>query len=374
MITFKLYNTDMNDYEQYPLYSINLFNRINLVIGRSGSGKTYLADRLRDIRDNVLPWKAECYVNEDKDKQVKIRLLDNIEYMNEMLSELDQLIFIDEDTFQLIRQSGNISKIENSQNYFVIMDRQSLIKLDINIRAIFIFKRYRLNGEIAYKTEEAIKLYTSSITDVDIHNIKYIITEDTESGKQFWTSMLDKLEMIESAAQGSGEIRKTLEKLDKLDGDILVALDYDRGARIIQDIIRSKKINNNRIHFIPLESFEEVLCNSEFILDKCNHIRPLVLNYKKHITCRSKSTGKYFSALLFQYVKQKPPINVTSKRNAEQFYKKGMPNFKECFIDDCCSFNNAGCKLRFSGNKRKAMLANKFKGYRVFQSGGTDKG
>lgn len=81
---------------------------------------------------------------------------------------------------------------------------------------------------------------------------------------------------------------------------------------------------------------KEVICNSEFILSKCPTIKDLVINYKKYITPEFKNTGKYFSSLLFRYVKAKPPVE--SKMNATKFYRKGAPYFQVCFIEDCCSY------------------------------------
>lgn len=135
----------------------------------------------------------------------------------------------------------------------------------------------------------------------------------------------------------------------------------------------SSHIDMSRIHFIPLESFEEVICNSEFILSKFPKLREPAINYKKHMNSTYNSTGSYFNSLIFNFIKQKPPIDTGKKRNIEQFYSKGMEYFKECFIDDCCSFEMESCKLQFEGNKKLAMLSNKFECYRIFISNTDEK-
>lgn len=128
----------------------------------------------------------------------------------------------------------------------------------------------------------------------------------------------------------------------------------------MNEIINRGAIDKSRIVFIPLESFEEVICNSEFILSKFPEMRDEVLNYKYYIDCSYKHTGKYFSHLLHKYVKVKSPIIKDSKHNVTKFYSKGMKNFEQCFINDCCEFNRDNCKLYFDGDKKKAMLSNKF--------------
>ena len=91
-----------------------------------------------------------------------------------------------------------------------------------------------------------------------------------------------------------------------------------------------------------------------------------MVNYKDYINATHQSTGKYFGGLLFTFVKQEPPINRKGSRNKEKFYEKGDIHFKMCFIDDCCYFDKPGCKLKFDGDKKEAMLANKFEQYRIF--------
>lgn len=125
---------------------------------------------------------------------------------------------------------------------------------------------------------------------------------------------------------------------------------------IIDDI----DIDKNKLIFISMESFEEVICNSEFILSKFPEMRDKVINYQDYIDASYKHAGKYFSDLLFKYVKVKSPLKKDGQRNATKFYEKGMNNFVECFLSDCCSFNIENCKLYLSENKRDKLLNNKF--------------
>lgn len=41
-----------------------------------------------------------------------------------------------------------------------------------------------------------------------------------------------------------------------------------------------------------------------------------------------------------------------------------MEKFKECFLEDCCSIQKDDCFMYYDGDKKKAMLANKFEIYR----------
>lgn len=96
-------------------------------------------------------------------------------------------------------------------------------------------------------------------------------------------------------------------------------------------------------------------------------MRDEVINYKKYINAQFKSKGHYFNKLLFKYVKVKSPIKKSGDRNITKFYSKGMENFKECFIQDCCAYGkNEDCKLYYDKDKKIAMLSNKFEFLQVF--------
>lgn len=356
----------------YPIFNMDIFNRINVVIGDSGAGKSHFFRSLQLALLGSDPWTYSCV--SDQGEKLNIHAITSIDDYKLHISDVNSIIVIDEDVTEALRKNGNLDLMNKSRNYFILLDRQLQVKVETNIASILGMKSFSYKGNKIYKAYTYFNMQGVSDVDYNKYQIEFIVTEDKKSGKTFWKEELDKLNLVDLDHDGSGGLQEKIEEiLSKSDKDILVALDYDRGSKILFNILESKDIDKSRIHFIALESFEEVICNSEFILSVYPQLRDLVINYKRYITCSSPSTGSYFSALLFKYVKQRPPISVHSKRNIEQFYSKGMTNFKECFIDDCCSFNNAECKLRFSGNKRKAMLANKFKGYRVFQSGGTDK-
>ena len=48
MINLKLFNLEVKDDndKEYPIYNIDMIDRVNIIIGLSGSGKTYLFDNL----------------------------------------------------------------------------------------------------------------------------------------------------------------------------------------------------------------------------------------------------------------------------------------------------------------------------------------
>lgn len=372
MITLNLYREDVIDSngEAYPICNINVYDKINLILGDSGSGKTYLFNGLRLAIDNREPWNYTCYNHLNINIKLKVYAVSNIETLILLLkSEINSVLVIDEDTTQEIRKRSMVGDLRKSNNYFILMDRQMEIKLDVNVKAMFKLKERKYNKYKILDFKPFIELQKENIDDLNISKIRCMITEDTESGRIFWEKIFNKLDVVKFENYGNGSIKENIEKaLNSREGDLLVAIDYDEGGVQMHQIYNSQNIDFNRLHFIPLESFEEVICNSDFILSKYPNLMPFVKDYKMYINPTHKSTGKYFSALLFNYVKVKPPFSAKSNKNVTKFYAKGADYFEECFIKNCCSYNRKECMMHYTGDKKKAMLANKFKEYRVFIS------
>lgn len=356
MVNLTLYKNNIK-YENGQLIDIvafNLYCKLNIVSGDSGVGKSLIFDKLREAQRETNGWKFKC--------TVPLRLIFDMPGFDDALKYSGSLLVLDEDMTSLIYRNNLSEKLIKSNNYFLLFDRGTVIKLETNINAVF---RLRLEQVISrtkiFNVEQIFGLNGLDTNSINIDNIRYIVTEDTASGKIFWAKLFKNLQLVESNANGNGGIVYSILKLANTDGLILVALDYDAGIMGLQRIInRKSEIDLKRLKFIPLESFEEVICNSEFILSKFPEMRDEVINYKNYIDCTYKHTGKYFSRLLHKYVKVKSPIIKDSRHNITKFYSKGMKNFEQCFINDCCEFNSKDCKLYFNGDKRKAMLSNKF--------------
>ncbi len=338
-----------------------------MVLGDSGTGKTYLFNGLVSAISNRNPWTYECFNHLNKNNKVMVYAVSDINMLKMLLnSENNSVIVIDEDTTQNIRKNDMIGNLRVSNNYFILMDRQLETKLDVNVKAMFKIEEKRYKNHKVFEFKQFIDVHTVNLDELDIRKITHMIVEDTTSGKIFWEKVFSKINLLTFKNYGNGSIKENIEKaLKNINGDLLIAIDYDEGGVQIHQIYDSKNIDFNRLYFIPLESFEELVCNSEFILSKYPNLKELVVNYKMYITPVNKSTGKYFSDILFRYVKVKPPISPKNNRNATKFYKKGAVYFEECFINNCCNYNN-DCKMYYDGDKKRAMLSNKFEGYRVF--------
>ncbi len=367
MIEISVYNSSVEkDNNVLPVYHMKTYSKINIITGDSGSGKTLFVDNVLNAINRIDEWYLEATLN-----VVVINNIENIGITH------NSIVIIDEDLSVAILKNNMIGILQKSDNYFIICDRGTIGKLETNVNAVYemVGTGEVIEGIEIYSINNYFKLNDASNIDSNIANtVKYIITEDTKSGKIFWKTLLNKLIYFESTntnnVGGKSNIIKTIEELfnENSESIALIGLDYDTGSIEMYRIINSGKIDNTRIIFIRMESFEEVICNSEFILDAFPEMRDKVINYKEYINIRDKHTGNYFSKLLFEYVKQRPPVDSDSKRNVEQFYSKGGSHFEKCFTANCCYYSMDNCKLFTDKEKRKVMLSNKFECLQKFMS------
>lgn len=359
MVKLELYNKLVVDKDKkyIPVNKFELIYKVNVVEGNSATGKTYFVDNLNRAKNESTLWSYKC------NKEVIV--CNNLDDFVKALDTEDKLIVADEDVVNLIRKNKYINKINNCKSYMLLFDRGAESVIETNVKALYKLETVDIiNGIKIYSTKQYLDLNYKG-TDY-CKDAKFLVTEDFKSGRLFWKSMLSKIEVIEDENPSNSSVPSMIIKAMQMDSSckVIVALDYDFGSIVVDKIIRNSEIDNDKLLFIPMESFEEVICNSDFILSKYPEMTDRVINYKKYLNASYKSTGKYFSSLLYNYVRVTSPVE--KKRNQGIFYEKGMENFKECFIDNCCAYRLKNCKLRYNGDKKKAMLSNKFEFLREY--------
>lgn len=337
-------------------FKAELKYRINLVTGESASGKSFLVQGFREAINLTGTWEYSC--------NKEVVLIQDVSALQVMLqSKRECLFIIDEDTLDTVRSnrvSVSMRDIIKSHNYFLLFDRQSSIKVECDVKAVYVLASNKENGHVTYRLDPYFKLGDTG--DVDASKYKYLITEDSMSGKTFFKKLLHKLEVVDLNGDGSGALAKTITP-ELLKHGIVIALDYDCGAVALQSIIHKCRENGwtGTAGLIPMECFEEIVCNSDFILDAFPEMKDKVLNYEKYLSADDKHAGKYFARLLKEHVKQRPPVETHSDRNVEKFYSKGAGHIENCLTEDCCKYSKEDdCKLYVNGDKQDKMLSNKF--------------
>ena len=156
MINLKLFNLEVKDDndKEYPIYNIDMIDRVNIIIGLSGSGKTYLFDNLVSAEtDEFSVWSYKCDV-----EIVLISELQVKDFKNIVRDNYGKLIIIDEDTVEDLRRSNKLDLIMKSKNYFLLLDRTSLVKNDVNINSVFELKSRKYKKHRVFDTIKVFNL------------------------------------------------------------------------------------------------------------------------------------------------------------------------------------------------------------------------
>ena len=111
-------------------FSFDLKRNITIVRGDSGTGKTTLFDMIADL--TRLGEKSGINISCDK----KCVALIDTDWRNQLSNTKDSVVFIDEG-FEEIRSAEFAGAVKNSDNYYVIFNRESLHDLPYSVEEIY---------------------------------------------------------------------------------------------------------------------------------------------------------------------------------------------------------------------------------------------
>ena len=130
-------------------FKVKLKYRINIVTGDSATGKSFLIDGFINAINNGGVWNYKCNKN--------VIVINTLNTAKALLSTNTETLFImDENITDAIRsgkQDVSMKDIEKSRNYFLIFDRQSTLKIECNVKAVFKLVRRSVDNNIEYRLE-----------------------------------------------------------------------------------------------------------------------------------------------------------------------------------------------------------------------------
>ena len=261
-------------------FSFELKRNITIVRGDSGTGKTTLFDMIADL--TRLGEKSGINISCDK----KCVALIDTDWRNQLSNTTDSVVFIDEG-FEEIRSAEFAGAVKNSDNYYVIFNRESLHDLPYSVEEIYEIKtsgKFHTFRKI-YKSNDK-HFYSLNGRYGNTKNIKILLTEDSHSGLQFFENILKDSEVKCFSSGANSAIFNWLS--EHKDDKIFVIAD---GAAFGSEIDRVLKLqtsaSSNFILCLP-ESFEWLILNSGLI--KGEKIPEILENPSNYI-----ESGEFFS-------------------------------------------------------------------------------
>lgn len=257
-------------------YELDIKRNITIIKGDSATGKTTLADMIREYVLNgadtgiTLSCDVPCRLIEGNTWQEQLRAIDS------------SIVFIDEGN-SFVSSLDFADAVKNSTNYFVIITRENLHALPYSVNEI-----YGIHSSGKFNSLEPVyhELYRIYGTEVETNICPdVVITEDSNSGFDFFNSVCsERVKCI--SANGKANIFNILSS-GKIEGNVLVIADGAAfGAQManVFDLVE----NNNSINLYLPESFEWIILDSDVLND--SEVRQILKNPEEYI-----DSEKYFS-------------------------------------------------------------------------------
>jgi hypothetical protein len=273
-------------------YKFEIRRNITIIKGDSATGKTTLVDMVREHYENgnqsgiELQCDKTCVVIEGRRWKV---LLEDIH---------DSIVFIDEGN-SFITTDEFSAALKQSDNYYVIVTRESLPNLPYSVDEIYGIKNSGKYGTLQQTYQEFYRIYGNKTVNMQF-SPDIIVVEDSNAGYEFFESLQKERNWEAISAEGKSNIYKVLKKYDD-DQNVLVIAD---GAAFGSEMDRIVKIIDSTVGkavFLP-ESFEWLILKSEIIKDK--EIETILDEPSDFIESQDyMSWERFFSALLIAKTK-----------------------------------------------------------------------
>lgn len=314
-------------YNSIVHYFLTVERNLTILQGSSATGKSELVRLLTEYNQS----RESSGITLICDKRCSVLTSDDWE--SRLAGMKDRIIFIDEgNSFVQTREFAHA--VDGSDNYFVIIYRDSLYELPYSIREI-----YGLRESSASKYKKAERIYNEmfqlypSFSGSNMAASR-ILTEDSESGFQFFHSAYPQQVF---SANGKGNILSNLQKLSQNDNHVVAIVDGAAFGPEMNKVHEWLRWNPGNAVFAP-ESFEYLILASG-IMDVPSDI--LAKTYDFADSCQYMSWERFYTRYLQQltasgshpYQKHKLHPFYMTHGNMKKILKMLPENLNICHIE-----------------------------------------
>lgn len=288
-------------------YDFTVKRNITILTGNSGSGKTVLIDLIRDYRrygsDSGVLVSCDC----------ECKILDNEDWERQLQESSGSIIFIDEGN-RFIPSKRFAELIKGSDNYFVLATREKLPMLPYSVNEIYGFRESGKFHHTKQKYNEIYHLY-GEISENDLVKPDIVITEDSNSGYEFFSAVSEQKGIPCISANGTSNVINCLMKNEQIKGKCLIIADGAAFGSEMKDISEYMKASGNTVLYAP-ESFEWLLLSANVIPEV--NVKEILEKPQDHIECREYiSWERFFTGLLIQKTENNPLWRYSKKKLPE---------------------------------------------------------
>lgn len=297
---------------KYLKYEFELRRNLTIIRGDSATGKTTLVDMIRTHMNDgesgpvTLNCDKGCYVVEGNLWKGQ---LDNIQ---------DSIVFIDEGN-EFVKTKDFARAIQQTDNYYVIVTREGLPALPYSVEEVYGIRTSGKYGTLKRSYHSFYRIYPDSTTE----KIKpeKILTEDSNSGYQFFDAVCTEHQMQCDTANGKSNVFSYL-KVHK-DEKILVIADGAAFGPEKDRVLQLVQTRKNLALYLP-ESFEWLILSSGILKDA--ETTQILQTPSGYIDSKEYfSWERYFTALLTEKTAG-TYLNYTKKALNEAYLRDGVKN------------------------------------------------
>ena len=297
-------------------YEFTLNRNITIIEGNSATGKTVLLSLIRAAKDKTL----QGFIRVDCDYPCIAFSGDEYDWSRRIKETQNSVIFFDEDA-SYVKTEEFAKVIQNTSNYYVIVNRESLSNLPYSVDEIYGIKESGKYGSLKPVVNEFYRIYSKyeKFNDnQDIH-VDNIITEDKKAGYQFFNHVYN-CNCISS--YGNSSIIRPLEEIPYSEKTLIVADGAAFGSQV-KTLEEFTRYRENIKVFLP-ESFEYLILSAK-IFGNHNKIIDKILENPSDYIDSSKfiSWERYFTNLLEDISKYYVYASY-DKTKLKKFYLEGI--------------------------------------------------
>lgn len=271
-------------------FSFDITRNITVIRGDSATGKTTLINLLSEYEN----FGKQSGVTLICDK--RCRVLTEADWEIRLQNMKDSIIFIDEGN-RFIKSTDFARCVRESDNYYVIITRESLYNLPYSVEEIYEMRKIRHNMTLG-KVYNGIRKFYSDIPVENnrITDTETIITEDSNSGHEFFLHVADQNGIHCISAHGKSNIFHTVQGLKGKQKIFIIADGAAFGAEMDR-LYKLQAVQPGRITMYLPESFEWLILKSDMIHDQA--VREILSSPEEHIDSAVYfSWEQYFTQLL----------------------------------------------------------------------------
>lgn len=269
-------------------YDFEIRRNLTVIRGDSATGKTTLVDMIREYVNNPsgTPVELTC----DK----KCYVLEGSLWKEQLSAMQDSIVFIDEGN-EFIKTVEFADTIQKTDNYYVIVSRESLPSLPYSVEEIYGIRTSGKYGTLKPCYHEFYRIYGAQTLKKDIKP-EVVITEDSNSGYQFFNSVCRQQQLKCETMNGKSNVFHYL-NMHKNERILVIA----DGAAFGSEIDRVMQLMGGKdqvVLYLP-ESFEWLILKAKVVKSKwADQVLEKPWEYVESKTYFS--WGRFFTAVLIE--------------------------------------------------------------------------